>query len=586
MTDLTSPRAPNVRRLAMALIGAVAGLACWLFIDWFDAHHVATRAFWTLVSLVLGGFAVFMALAGPVNLRRAAVGAVGLGAVSALLVFVMLMRYPAGNVENFLPLHAVAYLVFLGVGTPFVSAALQASGGWRDYARLFSTAWSIVVRGTGALVFVGIAWVLIFLSNTLLELVGLDVIEQFIEIDGVGFALSGAFFGLAISILDELAEYISPYLVLRLFRILLPPLVCVVAIFLVALPLRGISDLFGNWSTAATMMTVAWAGVTLLTAVLDQDDAAQARSRVLLMSAQAMALMLVPLAGVAAYAVWLRVGAYGWTPDRLAAALIAGALVVYALCYAASILSRDAWGQRIRAVNRYVAMGKIAVAALWLSPVINAEAISSTSQLARFESGAVDLANVPLWELREEWGRAGQAAFARLGDLVAGDPEAETVYKFAQQAETRYALRRDVEEANLVDLGAVLPGLLWRVGGGPGLSELEISGLNWRQMEEVHQGCLREVAGHPGCAFYLAPMIEGAPDRGFVFLADVDGHVRVKTIEAGAANGTLTMPFGRDAYLPDSARVFGALRQGHAPSFVTIEVFEFGGERLWPALPK
>ena len=42
--------------------------------------------------------------------------------------------------------------------------------------------------------------------------------------------------------------------------------------------------------------------------------------------------------------------------------------------------------ERIRQGNIRVALGIIVLAALWLTPVLNAERISAQSQLARFEA--------------------------------------------------------------------------------------------------------------------------------------------------------------------------------------------------------
>ena len=82
----------------------------------------------------------------------------------------------------------------------------------------------------------------------------MEIISDLLDIDGVPFVLTGLVLGLAIAVVNELSDYVSPYLILQLLRLLLPVLVVVMAVFIVALPFRGLSGLFGGLSAAATLM--------------------------------------------------------------------------------------------------------------------------------------------------------------------------------------------------------------------------------------------------------------------------------------------------------------------------------------------
>ena len=65
-------------------------------------------------------------------------------------------------------------------------------------------------------------------------------------------------------------------------------------------------------------------------------------------------------------------------------------------------------------------LAMIALAALWLTPVLNAERISANSQFARFTTSG-DPAVLDLWAIRQ-WGKAGDAVMADLEQAAPGNP--------------------------------------------------------------------------------------------------------------------------------------------------------------------
>ena len=105
------------------------------------------------------------------------------------------------------------------------------------------------------------------------------------------------------------------------------------------------------------------------------------KAAVLQRAAQATALILPVMAGLAAYAVWLRVGQHGWTPERLFVALACGLALVYGLVYALAVLRGVGWMGRIRQAQHRSGAAVILLAGLWLTPVLNAERISARNQL-------------------------------------------------------------------------------------------------------------------------------------------------------------------------------------------------------------
>ncbi len=399
------------RRAGMAVFGMGVGLGLYALYRLAETDALTGRPL-----LVVGVFVAVLsngvlAMVGPLRAVRAALGAFMLGVVVAALAALVSLRYAPGDDTVISAFAALALTVLALVPLPFWVAAN--GPGWRDYAALFTQAWSIVVRVAAAWAFVGVVWGLIFLSDALLKVVGLTVIGDVLEIGIVPWLITGGVLGLGLAVVQELSEYVSPYLVLRMLRLLLPVVAVVTAVFLLALPVQGVSGLFGGLSVALTLLAMAGAGATLVTTAVDCDDAQATASPVLVWGARGLSLMLPVLAGFAAWAVWLRVEQYGWTPDRLFAAQVAGLGLGYGVLYALAVGRGAGWMARIRAANITMALAVMVLSALTLTPVLNAERISAASQLARYDAGLTPVEMLDPW-LLQSWGRAGEQAVAAL----------------------------------------------------------------------------------------------------------------------------------------------------------------------------
>ena len=102
-----------------------------------------------------------------------------------------------------------------------------------------------------------------------------SVIEALIDIDPARPVITGAIFGLAIVVTYELSDMISPQLILRLLRLLLPMITVVVAVFVIALPFRGLSNLFGSLSAGAVMIGMAITATSLVSAAIARQPGFQ-----------------------------------------------------------------------------------------------------------------------------------------------------------------------------------------------------------------------------------------------------------------------------------------------------------------------
>ncbi|HLQ19611.1 MAG TPA: DUF4153 domain-containing protein, partial [Tabrizicola sp.] len=396
-------------RIRLALAGALGGAALWAVIEASDRGWLADYPALVLIAALATGFAALMAMAGPIGLGRAVPRALGLGVVVGALVWLTALRYegPDGFLFGAIPMLAAFTVAALPV--PFLIAQVRSR--WNDYPVLFLEAWFIVLRFAAAGAFTGLVWLVIFLSDEMLKIVGIRVIGDLLDHELVALTLGGAIFGLGMAVIHDLAEQLSPYVVLRVFRLFLPLVLLVMVVFLVALPFRGLEGLVSGLSPATLLLTMVAGGVALVSIAIDQADADATQSPLLIRCAQGLALILPLVAGLALWAIWIRVADRGWSPERLFIVLVAGIGLVYGLVYAASVLRGGGWMERIRQGNIRIALGIVAVAALWLTPVLNAERISAASQLSRFEVEGIEALDPAA--LRS-WGKPGADAIATL----------------------------------------------------------------------------------------------------------------------------------------------------------------------------
>ncbi|MCV2881399.1 DUF4153 domain-containing protein [Actibacterium sp. XHP0104] len=488
-------------RITMATIGALAGLCQWYLID-ILTDLLSDNL--TLLLFITANYGVFfvslLALIGPLRIGPAALWSTWQAlAVAGLLTWASL-RFE--QLDDFLqtPYALAASAIIALIPLPFIITR-RVEGRWLDYSGLFNHSWNIVVRYAASWVFVGVVWGVIMLSDALFQLIGIDAIEQLLDLDPVPFMLTGAILGLGLAVVNELSDYVSPFLVLRLLRLLLPVVLVVSVVFLIALPIRGLSQLFGAFSAAGTLMAMAMGAATLVTTALDRDETHAVRSPAMRAMTQLTALVIPALGALAVAAIWMRVAQYGWTPTRLLAATSAALVMGYGLSYALAVALRRNWGARIRAANTWMALVLVAVAVLWLSPVMNPERIATNSQIARYEAGKVSAEDIDLWSIGREWGRAGEAGLDRLAALEGSDADQLKQRLTAlAEADNKYAFHDAEAQPKNEKAALALHELIPVLPEGLSLPDEALLTLNRWDVNNIVESCAKPTpAGNPGC---------------------------------------------------------------------------------------
>ena len=399
----------NIRfRQILGTVGAASGLALWALWKMFDAGMLTDRTALTLASFVAATLGAHLALSGPLNQKQAIARSLLLGAASGLLITLAALRYDeVGRTQPF----AIAFVVLIWhVALPFLIA--QGLGrGLRHYPTLFAQAWNLFERLIAAWIFVGLTWAVIFLSDLVLGLVGINLMTLISEIEVLGPMITGAAFGLGLAVMLEIGGAIVAALLQRLLRLLLPFLLAVVVIFLAILPFRGFEAVFGVLSAGAIFVALVALMATMVTAAAGPDRGQEVQSRPMQLATRAMAV-LMPLPALGAlWALGLRVGQYGWTPERMAAGLLMATALLSAVLYLVAALRRP-WHDGVRRGNVVVALAAMAAAVFWVG-VLPTERIAASGVVARFEAGTTAVDQLDIYSLGN-WGRPGAAALEAL----------------------------------------------------------------------------------------------------------------------------------------------------------------------------
>jgi len=314
--------------------------------------------------------------------------------------------------------------------TAFGLTAIEERGARWPYGRFFNHLFGFPVQLVFAAAVVGLLNLAIWAWSELFEIIGITVISELWEEPLIWFPMSGAFAALGValarqwtaitSVLRTLCRYVA--------RFALPIFAAFTVTLLIALPVQGLQDLFGSRSAAGVMSALAAFSIFLVYgARQDLVDRPPAWLRI----STALVVLGVPVyTALAVWAIWLRVGQYGFTPERYVGLVLvlilflqaAGLLAVQAL----DTLRRKGWLAGAGVVN----MAVLALLAAFLmaqhTPQLEPHRISADSQYLRLADERVDAGNFDYGYLRFKLGEAGEQTLERL-DKLDGHPQIGTI---------------------------------------------------------------------------------------------------------------------------------------------------------------
>jgi Domain of unknown function (DUF4153) len=435
----------RARPAIMAGLCALAGIFFYNLIDSDGAEAVAAFVAVATVAFVL--------TAEERRLHWAMLFALVWGGVIALIV-----ENNRGYSVNGSPFEWPFWsgLLAVCVAAPLFQGWRDGAESWRDwrldklsYARLHLHGWTDAVIGAAAGLFVGISFALAFLIAGLFDLIGIRAIGELLREGWFAWGLAGAAFGGAVGLLRERDRLVGNLqrLVMVVLSVLAPVLASALALFLLSLIGTGFAQLWASgFSTAGLMLGASAFAVLLANAVIGNGVEDRVGNPVLRWAAPVLAAIVLPLAVIALYAMLMRIGQYGWTPERLWGMVA----VVIALAYGAAglwsvVRGRANFDDVLRPLQQKLAIGLMLLATFLALPIMDFGAISTRDQLARLESGAVKPAKFDWAAMAFDFGPEGRDALQKLArskDVDIADPA-----KVALASKDRWDLGYDTEQA-------------------------------------------------------------------------------------------------------------------------------------------
>lgn len=403
------------RALLLAALGAGFALAFHALIDgadgptWTDSR-LRTAA---VVFLPVAG-AVFAFSLERLRWTRSAAFAAGAGLVAAFVAGWNGNPDRWGSGEGW---QVAAALLSVAVAVPLFQSVRD--GGRRpEAAILHAHVWTNLILGGAAVAFVIATLLLTLLLGELFHLIGIGLVRDLMQRGWFALPLAGAAFGGAVGLLRDRDQVLGTLqkVARAVLSVLAPFLALGLALFVLALPFTGLRPLWDQTQATTPILLACILGAAVLAnAVIGNDSEEEGRSPVLRFAAIGLALVMAPLALVAAVSTGKRIGQYGLTPDRMWACVFVMAVAAFALAYLyALVRGRAGWPEALRRANVRAAWG-ICLLALFLAlPIVSFGALSTRDQLARLESGRTPPHRFDWAAMRFDFGPSGRRALERL----------------------------------------------------------------------------------------------------------------------------------------------------------------------------
>ncbi len=336
----------------------------------------------------------------------------------------------------------IAGLFAVAIAVPLFQAARDQGALRFPPAAVHAHLWTNLILAAVAGAFVGASVLLTVLLAELFALIGIDLLRDLLQDGWILWMVACGALGAAVGLLRDRDAVLGllQRVVRTILSVLAPVLAAGLVLFVLALPFTGLDPLWEKTKSTTPILLVCVLGAVLLvTAVAGNGDGDERRPGALRWAAAALIAVMLPLALVAAVSTAKRIGQYGFTPDRLWAAVFVAAAAAFGLGYLVALVrGRGGWPALLREANVRLAAGVCLLALFLALPIVSFGAISARDQVARLEQGRVSPDRFDWRALRFDFGPAGLRALeriARTGPAALRGRAAE-----ALKAESRWAL--------------------------------------------------------------------------------------------------------------------------------------------------
>ncbi len=450
MADAQSNEAETVndgewplRPALLAVIGAAVALAIQQLLDIGSGSPPVDRL---AIAIAMATTAIgFGFVAERVRLGWAVAFSLVIGAAAGLIVY--WQGVPGGS-SDFLNWRLASLFLAIAIAAPLFQTVRDEGRPALPYAALHSHAWTNIVLWFAAWAFVAIVWVMSWLLAELFKLIKIDFLEKMLGTDWFVAVLLGSAFGAAVGLFRERDRILRllQTVVTSVLSVLAPVLGAGLLLFLCALPFAGLDALWeATRATTPILLTCVVGALILANAVIGTGDGDTAGNPVLRYGAMTLAIVMLPLASIAAVATGLRIGQYGFSPDRLWALTFVIFATAFGIAYLVSLVrGRAVWAVPARAANVRLAIAIGAVALFLATPILSFNAISTADQVARLTSGKVSPDKFDWRALAFDFGEPGKAALKQLA--ASANPKIAAKAVAVAKAGNRYDVGELVEQ--------------------------------------------------------------------------------------------------------------------------------------------
>ncbi|HEX7852186.1 MAG TPA: DUF4153 domain-containing protein [Sphingobium sp.] len=425
-----------VRAAILAILGVLDGVAIDVLMD--DGVHAARDSSRYALATFLGiGLLAFAYGWAKGRVRRAAVTGVMAGGIVGLVF--LWNGAPADDWSGGESWRIVAALLAIFIFVPMAQGAGERDGSdqqfrapphWSppglnvwikdnfSYAVVHEHAWTNLITAGLSVLFAGAFFLMLLLVGALFNLVNVSFLKDWLQEGRVIAGIWGGAIGCSTGLLRDHRRIISGLqaVAMTVLRTAAPVLAVALALFLAILPLTGLAPLWeATRSTTPILLSAVIIALLLSSSVIGTGGDGIARVPILRGAALVLAVVAGPLAFIAAISTGLRVGQYGWTPERLWAATFVVMACIVAFAYLVAVLrGRGRWADGLRAANLHLAFFICAAALLLSTPLVRFDAIAARDQIARLNDGRTPSGKFDYRALWFEFGPAGQAAIRDL----------------------------------------------------------------------------------------------------------------------------------------------------------------------------
>ena len=429
-------------------IATVQGLALYLLYHAFDTHAWPSKApvwsfpMWTVAIIVP---LVILLSVDRRNIKSVILQVSVLGAVLVLLAaYTGYQAEPRGEFRTYSLTMAFILSMTLATFKALMYLQQRANRQALSYPVLFTNSWQNFLVAALSALFVAAFWMVLMLWAYLFRTINIRFFLELFTEDWFVFPVLSFAFGLGVIIFRDLTKVIDSItrLLHWLFKLLLPLVVTVAVIFTLALPFTGLDVL---WSTRYGTALLLWllAVILFCTNAVYQDGREANPYPQIIHRITYIGICFTPvIAALSFYGLYLRLAQYGWSVERCWAFVVWFVFSAFAIGYVVGIVRRrDQWTAELSKVNTAMGLVVLAIMLLANSPLLDFRKISLASQLARIESGEIQLKDFDFWYTERHLARPGHLAMEQFKKEI-GDSDPDLLALIESPVNSRWSKSR------------------------------------------------------------------------------------------------------------------------------------------------